>query len=159
MPTRIRPGMPRMLPSHGRFGHGRGIFPRTVKLTAAIDVFTKGFAATRGRTHPCVVERVGPLWLVRDAPRKNPRLERRREYVALDTTKPAEVARLIRNGGTDGFALCVIHEGEGRRGDIEEAYKALGFRYIIHEPIFVRRLPPVPRGRTPLPVARVVDPH
>lgn len=123
-------------------------------LSEVVDTFTRGFAAWRSRTHPYLVERVGPLWLMRDAPRKDPAKERNHEYVALDTA-PKRVAELIRKSKPKRYALCVVHDGEGRRPEVEAGYKAAGFRYALHEPIFVCGLPPAPRGRAPLPVRRV----
>ncbi len=38
-------------------------------LDRAIEVFPRGFAATRCNMHPCLAERIGKLWLVKDVPR------------------------------------------------------------------------------------------
>jgi GNAT superfamily N-acetyltransferase len=97
--------------------------------------------------------------MLHDAPRKNQKLQRRWEIVARDTTKAAEVMRCICAARPARFALCVVHAGDGRRPDIEAAYKALGMRYIIHEPIFVRKILPVSRSSAPagVSVARVKD--
>ena len=43
------------------------------EIEFAIEVFVRGYSAGRSRTFPYEVNRVGPAWLMRDAPRKNPR--------------------------------------------------------------------------------------
>jgi hypothetical protein len=50
----------------------------------AIEVFVRGHSAGRSRTFPYEVSRVGPLWLMRDAPRKNSRDYRKEEWIAHD---------------------------------------------------------------------------
>src|SRR5439155_15192313 len=41
----------------------------------------RGFCAERSRTHPYECFRVGKLWVMRDAPRKNPKNYRKEEWV------------------------------------------------------------------------------
>lgn len=123
-------------------------------LASAIDVFTQGFAAVRSRTHPFLVERIGTIWRLQDGPRRSSDHQRRREIIAL-WGDPAKIANLARSSSDGPHTLGIVHDGQGRREEVEEAYKALGYRYIIHEPFFVRTLPPAPRGRAPLPVKRV----
>lgn len=128
-------------------------------LSAAIDCFTLGYAAGRSQTHPCLVRRVAPLWVVEDAPRKNPKLYRKREFVVLADAAPDRVVKLIASVGPGRYALCVIHPGPGRDAEVEDAYKSRGYRYMTHEKFFVRALPPVPRvadtGR--IAVKRITD--
>ena len=52
-----------------------------LSLEEAIEVFVKGFTFTRSLTHPYLGERIGSLWVMRDAPRKNNRY-RSEEWVA-----------------------------------------------------------------------------
>ena len=131
-------------------------------LASAIDVFTRGFAAVRNRTHPYLVDRLGPLWRLQDAPRPGKRPPRRREYIAIEGNA-VRLDRMVRRdiasaGGEERYSLGIVHDGQGRREEVEQAWKALGYRYIVHEPFFVRTLPPAPRGRSPLPVKRVTNP-
>jgi ribosomal protein S18 acetylase RimI-like enzyme len=125
-----------------------------IRLPDVIDTFARGFAAWRSRTHPYIVGKIGPVWVVRDGPRKANTPERNREYVAFDTP-PDIVVQHIKSDKPKGYALCVVHSGMERDAGIESAYKALGFRYASSEPFFVCQIPPVPRGRGPLPVRRV----
>ena len=54
-------------------------------LQHVIEVFARGFCFTRSFTHPYLAERVGEIWVVRDAPRK--RGEYRREgWIAYGVT-------------------------------------------------------------------------
>jgi hypothetical protein len=48
----------------------------------AIEVFVRGHSAGKSRTFPYEASRVGPLWVMRDAPRKNPRDYRKEEWIA-----------------------------------------------------------------------------
>jgi hypothetical protein len=52
----------------------------------AIEVFVRGHSAGRSRTFPYEVSRVGPVWLMRDAPRKNPRNYRKEEWIRMTST-------------------------------------------------------------------------
>jgi hypothetical protein len=46
----------------------------------AIEVFVRGHSIGRSRAVPYEVSRVGRLWLMRDAPRQNPRNDRKEEW-------------------------------------------------------------------------------
>jgi hypothetical protein len=52
------------------------------EIEFAIEVFVRGHSAGKARTFPYEVSRVGPLWVMRDAPRKNPRDYRKEEWIA-----------------------------------------------------------------------------
>ena len=45
----------------------------------AIEVFVRGHSAGKSRTFPYEASRVGPLWVMRDAPRRNSRDYRKEE--------------------------------------------------------------------------------
>jgi GNAT superfamily N-acetyltransferase len=63
------------------------------EIAFAIEVFVRGHSAGRSRTFPYEVSRVGPLWQMRDAPRKNPRNYRKEEWIAHD--EPEQPTRLL----------------------------------------------------------------
>ena len=107
-----------------------------MELKQAVGVFARGFATTRSRTHPYLARRVGPLWYLHDAPRKDPRKLRAAEFIACGS-RPATVMKHIEATAPPRRALCVIHPGPGRDAAIETAYKDLGLRYASHEPVFV----------------------
>jgi len=107
-----------------------------LQIQEAIETFAHGFAATRSITHPYLVSRVDPLWMLHDAPRADRKERRNREYLACGTP-PGQVVELIERTKPDRYALCVIHPGLERNSGIEQAYKGLRFRYARHEPVFV----------------------
>lgn len=123
-------------------------------LPDVIDTFTLGFSASRSITYPFIVERVGPLWMMRDKPRSDAKKERNREYVALDTSA-ARVVKTIGRTKPRGYVICVAHRGTKRNAGIEAEYKALNYRYARGEPFFVKEVTPIPRRKSPLPVRRV----
>jgi len=120
----------------------------------AIEVFVHGFSFTRSFTHPYVPQRVGPLWAVRDAPRKNGRDYRREEWVAHDV--PADEVDRIAGKGTRGhFAVCAMHAVGEDDAPMRAAYKALGYRLGVTEPLMTHDLSRIPRCESPATIERV----
>ena len=130
---------------------GRGTIERVV------ETFVRGFAFTRSFTHPYLPERVGPLWVVRDAPRKNPADYRREEWVPVDVD-PAQVDRLARRHTRGRFCVCAALAAGEDDASTRAAYKALGYRLNVTEPLMAHALGRVPRFPEPLPVRRVTTP-
>jgi len=123
----------------------------------AIEVFVRGHAAGRSRTHPYEVARVGPVWVMRDAERKNPRLYRKEEWIAY-RTDPTRVDAIARREARGRFFVCdMVAEGEPD-GRARAAYKALGYRLLFTEGFFVQRLQRIARQPSPLPIERVRTP-
>jgi len=62
---------------------------RNHDIDFAIEVFVRGHSVGKSRTYPYEATRVGPLWVMRDAPRKNPRDYRKEEWIAhgIDAAK------------------------------------------------------------------------
>src|SRR5262245_49269535 len=124
----------------------------------AIEVFVRGHAAGRSRTFPYEVSRVGPLWVMRDAPRKNPRDYRKEEWIAHEVD-PAEVSAMARRHARGRFFVCVmIADGEAD-GPTRTAYKELGYRLLATEGFFVQRLKRIPQPRSPVAIERVRTPE
>ena len=127
-------------------------------LLDAVNTFARGFAASRSITHPYEVDRPAKpvrLFICRDAPHPTPPRERRnREYLAVDL--PPDVVVAAAGGqGRHRHVVCAIHAAADRDRALERAYAARGYRYLKQEPLFVRALPPAPRGSGPLPIRRV----
>jgi GNAT superfamily N-acetyltransferase len=123
----------------------------------AIEVFVRGHSAGRSRTFPYEVSRVGPVWLMRDAPRKNPRNYRKEEWIAHDVD-PREVDAIVRLHTRGRFFACVmIAEGEPDQ-PTRTAYKALGYRLLATEGFFVQRLKRIPKPLPPVSIERVRTP-
>lgn len=128
--------------------------PRSLDLATAIEVFVRGHAAVRSRTHPYEACRIGPVWVMRDAPRGNPRDYRKEEWIAhgIDAR---EVDALARRHARGRFFVCDLVAGAQAIEPTRDAYKALGYRLLATEGFFVHPLARIPRSRPPLPVERV----
>jgi GNAT superfamily N-acetyltransferase len=123
----------------------------------AIEVFVRGHSAGRSRTFPYEVSRVGPLWLMRDAPRKNPRNYRKEEWIAHDVD-PREADAIARQHTRGHFFVCaMIAEGEPEEAT-RSAYKALGYRLLATEGFFVQRMKRIPSLSSPASIERVRTP-
>lgn len=123
----------------------------------AIEVFVRGHSAGRSRTFPYEVSRVGPVWSMRDAARKNPRNYRKEEWIAHGVD-PREVDAIARRHTRGRFFACVmIAEGEPDE-PTRTAYKALGYRLLATEGFFVQRLRRIPKPPPPVSIERVRTP-
>jgi GNAT superfamily N-acetyltransferase len=124
----------------------------------AIEVFVRGHSAGRSRTFPYEASRVGPLWVMRDAPRRNPRDYRKEEWIAhgVDATEVDAIARRLTRGRF--FVCAMIGKGEPDE-PLRAAYKALGYRLLATEGFFVQRLKRVPNPPSPVPIERVRTPE
>ncbi|AZO43396.1 N-acetyltransferase [Mesorhizobium sp. M7D.F.Ca.US.005.01.1.1] len=124
------------------------------QIEAAIDVFVHGYSADRSRTFPYEASRVGPLWLMRDAERKNPRDYRGEEWVVHDVAAQ-EADAIVRQHARPGFAISVVVANENPDGPTRTAYKALGYRLLRTEGFFVHRLRQIPSPPAVASVERV----
>jgi GNAT superfamily N-acetyltransferase len=124
----------------------------------AIEVFVRGHGAGRSRVFPYEVSRVGPLWLMRDAPRQNPRNYRKEEWIAHGVD-PREADAIARQHARGRFFICaMMAEGEPDE-PIRMAYKALGYRLLATEGFFVQQLTRIPRPPSPVSIERVRTPE
>lgn len=124
------------------------------ELDRAIEVFVRGFAVTKSFTHPYVPERVGPAWVMRDGPRRDPRKYRREEWTAT-AVDPADLHRLATGHSRSRFALCPVRAMVDDQQELRRAYKALGYRFGGVEAMMVHRLRGIPRPRPPGEIAVV----
>jgi hypothetical protein len=118
------------------------------RIEFAIEVFVRGHSAGRSRTYPYEVSRVGPLWLMRDAPRKNPRNYRKEEWIAHDVD-PREVDAIARQHTRGRFFVCAMIAEDEPGEPTRTAYKALGYRLLATEGFFVQRMKRIPRPPSP----------
>jgi GNAT superfamily N-acetyltransferase len=125
-------------------------------LDRAVEVFVHGFAFTRSFTHPYVPQRLGPVWVVRDAPRKNAADYRREEYIARGVGA-AEVDHIARGHTRGRFVVCAVRAPHEPDAPLRAAWKALGYRLQVTEPVMAHPLRRVPRLPEPLPVRRVLS--
>jgi GNAT superfamily N-acetyltransferase len=124
----------------------------------AIEVFVRGHAAGRSRTFPYEARRIGPLWAMRDAPRKNPRDYRKEEWISHHVDA-GEVDAMARRETRGRFFVCaMIGEGEPD-APTRSAYKSLGYRLLATEGFFMQRLKRIPSSPSPVPIQRVRTPE
>lgn len=124
----------------------------------AIEVFVRGHSAGKSRTFPYEAGRIGPLWVMRDAPRKNPRDYRKEEWIAHDVDA-AEVDALARRHARGRFFVCaMVAEGEADE-PTRIAYTGLGYRLLATEGFFVQRLTRIPKSPSSMAVERLQTPE
>ncbi len=122
-------------------------------MDRAIEVFARGYCFTRSFTHPYLAERIGRVWVVRDAPRNNGDY-RNEEWIAHGVA-PAEMDRIARQRTRGQFAVCAIH-GIGEPDEpLRVGFKSLGYRLMTTEPMMVHRLKKIPRVPSPASIERV----
>jgi GNAT superfamily N-acetyltransferase len=127
------------------------------EIDFAIEVFVRGHCVGRSHTFPYEATRVGPVWVMRDAPRKKPSDYRKEEWIAHDV-EPKEVDGLARRHTRGRFFVCVLL-GEGEPDQpTRAAYKALGYRLLATEGVFVQRLKRIPKLPSPASIERVRTP-
>jgi GNAT superfamily N-acetyltransferase len=124
------------------------------EIEFAIEVFVRGHSAGRSRTFPYQVARIGPLWVMRDAPRKNPRDYRKEEWIA-HRVGAKEVDSIARGHTRGRFFVCAMIGQEEPDEPTRTAYKALGYRLLATEGFFVHRLKRIPNSSAPAKVERV----
>ena len=122
-------------------------------LPHAIEVFARGFCFTRSFTHPYLAERIGQIWVVRDAPRKRGEY-RREEWIAHGVT-PEEIDETARKHTRGRFAVCAIYGTDESDQPLREGFKALNYRLGGTEPIMVHELKRISRFEEPVDIVRV----
>src|SRR5438094_331960 len=120
----------------------------------AIEVFVRGFCAEKSRTHPYEFARVGKLWVMRDATRKNPRDYRKEEWVAFGVL-PREVDAVARKITRGRFFVCAVRTMDEPEDELRTGYKDLGYRLLSTEPLFVHRLKKIPTQDATVSIKRV----
>ena len=125
------------------------------EIDAAIETFVGGFTFTRSFTHPYVGERIGPLWVMRDGPRK--RGEYRSEEWVCRGTAPPEVDALVREHTRGRFAVCAVHGTEDSGEGLRTGFKSRGYRLVASEPFMVHLLDAIPAFDSPAAVEQVLD--
>jgi GNAT superfamily N-acetyltransferase len=131
---------------------------RQREIEYAIEVFVRGHSAGKSRTFPYEAHRIRSLWVMRDAPRKNPRDYRKEEWIAydVDANKVDAVARSHSRGRF--FVGAMVETGVSDQ-PTRAAYRCLGYRLLATEGFFVQRLQRIPKVPVPLPIERVRTPE
>lgn len=126
----------------------------SAEIEHALEVFVRGFCAVKSATHPYEHFRVGKLWAMRDAPRKNPRYYRKEEWIAFGVS-PREVDAAARKATRGRFFVCALAATIEEQAELRAGYKQLGYRLISTEPLFVHRLNRIPKAGNPVTIERV----
>jgi GNAT superfamily N-acetyltransferase len=128
------------------------------EMDFALEVFVRGHSAGKSRTFPYEASRVGPLWVMRDEPRRNPRHYRKEEWIAHDLDA-GEVDAIARRHTRGRFFVCaMVGEGEPDQ-PTRTAYKGLGYRLLATEGFFVQRLTRIPKAPSSVSIERVGTPE
>ena len=123
-------------------------------IEAAIEVFVHGFSTDKSGTFPYEASRVGPLWLMRDAERKNPRDYRGEEWVVHDVAAE-DADAIVRQHARSSFAVSVVIASDEPDQPVRTAYKALGYRLLRTEGFFVQPLRQIPDAPAAISIERV----
>jgi GNAT superfamily N-acetyltransferase len=128
------------------------------EIEFAIEVFVRGHSAGRSRTFPYEASRVDRLWVMRDAPRRNPRDYRKEEWI-VHGVDAREVDATARRHARGRFFVCaMVGEGEPQE-PTRSAYKAMGYRLLATEGFFVHRLKRIAKPPSPVQIERVRTPE
>src|SRR5580765_3843561 len=132
-----------------------GMARHSDEIDHALEVFVRGFSAEKSRTWPYEFARVGRAWVMRDAPRKNPRDYRKEEWVAYDFAA-REVDAAARKMTRGRFFVCAVRSMVDPEDRLRASYKVLGYRLLSTEPLFVHRLKKIPRAENSIAIERVM---
>ena len=103
----------------------------------AIHVFVHGFCFTRSLTHPYLAEQVGPLWVMRDAPRRSGSY-RNEEWVAYNLAAD-EIDSIVQNHRRGSCTIsCICRLGDSQ-DPLRTGFKALGYRLGATESLMIHK--------------------
>src|SRR4051812_21570815 len=94
------------------------------EIREALKVFVRGFCAQKSATHPYEFAKVGEVWVMRDAPRNNPRYYRKEEWISYGS--PAgEVDEIARRQTRGRFFVCAVRGMDEDEESLKADYKQL----------------------------------
>ncbi|MFO0942014.1 MAG: GNAT family N-acetyltransferase [Pirellulales bacterium] len=120
-----------------------------------IETFVRGHATTKSRTHPYLVEQVDGLWVMRDAPRKSPSADYRKEEWIVYGVPAEKVERVIRRESKGWYFIGAFVDAEECVETIRDDFKALGYRLLSSEFLFVHSLQRIPQKKSFATVGRM----
>ena len=126
-----------------------------MQIEEAIEVFGCGFTFTRSFTYPYLFEHVGPLWVMRDAPRKQPKY--RNEEWLVHGISPREADAVIQANRRERFTICAFRTLDEPEEPIKAGFKGLGYRFLGSEFCFDHDLTQIPATECMYTVQQVTD--
>lgn len=104
--------------------------------STALEVFLRGFSATRSFTRPYLISELGAsVWMLADAPdEKKPARTPEVITYGLDSE---QVIKTVRRSSLERHSLCVLLDNAGAVKATTTAYKQQGYRFLGREPLFV----------------------
>jgi Acetyltransferase (GNAT) domain len=122
-------------------------------IRQAIEVFIHGFCLSKSQTYPYQAEhysdkKLGSICIMQDTP--NRKGARKAEIVSHGNS-PENAIKLVRNSGVGWHFLCDIHSPDCDFASIRSGYKALGYRALSTEWLFVHSLNKIPSFKSDPP--------
>lgn len=125
-----------------------------IDVATAVETFVLGHTKSKSLTHPYEFLKIGPVWGMRDANRKNPRLYRKEEWVGYQVA-PEVLAGTVAQHTRGWHFLAILLENDDDANFVRDQYKRLGYRLLSTEPLFVHSLQRIPRKTSPAKVVRM----
>jgi GNAT superfamily N-acetyltransferase len=122
-------------------------------ISSAIEVFVRGHAFTRSLTHLCEASQIDGVWVMRDAERKNPKAYRKEEWIAV-APDPAQLIKTARTHTRGRYFLGVLVETSEVTA-ARDCFRALRYRLLSTEPLFIHDLIRIPRRTSPAKIVRM----
>lgn len=124
-----------------------------IDLDAAIETAVRGFCFVRSRKRPYRANKMGDIWVLRD----DPGSDRRKTEVFAHSLLPEETIRQIRSSVAEWHFLCYVHSDPADFSSIRGEFKALGYRALATEWLFVRDTEGFPIISSVPPVKRITE--
>jgi len=124
------------------------------QIEEAIEVFVRGFSLTKSRTHPYECVRVDGVWVMRDTERRRAADYRKEEWITYGGT-PSVIDSRARQGTRGRFFVGAVCELGQSMEELRDEYKALGYRLIGTEPLFVHPLRRIPKAQAPVRLEQI----
>lgn len=121
----------------------RTLHPEPDEMQRAISVFVAGYCESRSRTWPYESVHTEGLWVMRDAERKNPKYYRKEEYIVWRVSAQ-QADRTARTYTRGWYFVGVVVDNDHSTEETKATWKALGYRLLATEPMFIHRLARIP---------------
>jgi GNAT superfamily N-acetyltransferase len=107
-------------------------------IDEAIEVVVGGQCFIRSLVYPYIPERVGALWVMRDAARRSGRT--RNESWVAHGASPDEIERTVQAHRRGGYTVAVICDAGAPQDAVRAGFRALGYRLGTTQALMARCL-------------------